>query len=164
MKLYEITKDYQKLSEAVQTLGIEADEEINAAMALLSDTIEEKCTNISKLLNVFKSDKESVDNEIKRLQALKKIKSNAIDRLKDYLMFSLETAGIEKLDVGLFKISIRNNAGKVIIEDADLISKKYIKTETIEKIDKKMIKDEYKETGILPEGSRFEKTKSLMIK
>jgi len=164
MNLYEIAQDYQKLSEAVQVLGNESDKEINDALELLSDSIENKALNISKLLNVFKFDLNSIDEEIKRLQQLKKVKQNATDRLKNYLQFSLEQAGMKKIDLGLFKLTIRNNPEKVIIDDPESINKKYIKTETVEKIDKKAIKEDYKKSGILPDGARIEKTQSLMIK
>jgi len=165
MNLYEISSKYEQLKGAIEALGsddLELKELAEKKLNELEGDLNEKAENICKLIQVWNSDKASIDAEIKRLQELKKTKVNSIDRLKEYLKLNLENANVKKLDLGLFKIGIRNNAGKVIIDDQEQLEKVYIIEEVVRKIDKKAIKEALK-AGVVS-GCHLEKTTSIMIK
>ena len=165
MNLYELSSKYEQLKEAIEALGSDDQELKQLAENKLNElegNLNEKAENICKLIQVWKSDQSIIDNEIKRLQDLKKTKVNSIDRLKDYLKLNLDNAGIKKLDLGIFKIGIRNNAGKVIIDNQEELEKIYIIEEVVKKVDKKAIKEALKDGEV--SGCHLEKTTSLTIK
>ena len=162
MKLYELSNDYQEVMQLLEddNDNIVLKDTLNA----LEGDLKDKCLNISKMIESSKNSIETIDNEIKRLQGLKKTKQNTEKSLKDYLLYSLDSVNIKKLDLEIFKITVRNNPEKVVISDESKINNKYIKKTVVEKIDKKAIKEDYKENGILPEGASIQQGKSIMIK
>ncbi|MCE0838370.1 siphovirus Gp157 family protein, partial [Clostridioides difficile] len=85
------------------------------------------------------SDINSLDLEIKRMQELKKIKKNSLDRLKSNIKECMELLGIKKVKTFLGNISIRKSAGSLVIEDEEKIPAIYKTVEQVVKVDKNTI-------------------------
>ncbi|NBI43980.1 hypothetical protein GVX76_11020, partial [[Haemophilus] felis] len=58
--------------------------------------------------------------EIKRLQAMKKTRKNAIDRIKNRLKANFKATGIEKVQCGLFNVAYREQADNAVELDENL--------------------------------------------
>ena len=103
-----------------------------------------------------------VDEEIKRLQALKKSISNQINSRKEYIVRNMEMMGITKIETELGNLSLRKSKS-VNIYDESLIDKKFIEVETKEKISKTEIKKAI-EAGENVQGANIVEKNSLNIK
>lgn len=161
--LYEMSKDLKELEELIELNG-EITEEGKAILDSIEGSFNDKIESTAKLLNWWESQKVTIDNEIKRLQELKKVKGNSIQRVKDFMLESMINADKKKIDTGLFKVTVRLNPEKVeIVNDMD-IDAEFLKVEEITSIDKKGLKLRYKETGEVPSGVRITRSQSLMIK
>ena len=116
---------------------------------------------VSVIINID-SDINSIDSEIKRLQELKRVKKNTIDRLKSNIKDCMELLGTKKVETVLGNISIRKSAGSLVIEDEEKIPAIYKTVEQVVKVDKNIIKDFIKK-GHEVEGCRIEYGTTLTI-
>ena len=83
------------------------------------------------------------------------------DRLLDYVKYSMEKHDIEKINTGLFVLSLRKSTA-VIIEDESLIPAEFINVKTTTSIDKMSIAKRLK-IDTVP-GAKLETRKNLQIK
>lgn len=138
-KLYELTGDLL----ALEDLDLDSD--------TLSDTLEaingefnDKAIGILKFTENMNSDIESIDSEIKRLQARKKAIENRKARLRDYLLHNMEASGITKIECPFFTASVRKGVESVEITDLDSLPDEYVSVKVETKPDKSAIKRELK--------------------
>lgn len=165
MKLYELTQNYRNLESLLENLGEKEGltvEMIHGALEQVEDDINTKIENTCKVIKEIEADSIGIDEEIKRLSALKKQKENTVKKLKEYVEFEMNGIGLTKVEGKLFKISFRKS--KVVnVLDETKIPKEFIKiktTETISKIDLgKALKN-----GEIIEGAELVENKSLQIK
>ncbi|MCE0787124.1 siphovirus Gp157 family protein, partial [Clostridioides difficile] len=103
---------------------------------IIKQEIQNKNTRIVSVIIDIDSDINSLDLEIKRMQELKKIKKNSLDRLKSNIKECMELLGIKKVKTFLGNISIRKSAGSLVIEDEEKIPAIYKTVEQVVKVDK----------------------------
>ena len=107
------------------------------------------------------ADIDVINNEIKRLQKLKKTKHNANDRLKNYIKDNMLQLDKTKIKGDLFSISIRNNAESVeILNEKELPEDAFKVTRTP---DKTAIKEALKK-GHEVTGATLKRSQSLQIR
>ena len=140
MKLHEMSKDYVGLLES----DLDA-EQLKDCLESIEGAIEEKASNIVKVVSCLNADVSSIDNEITRLQARKKAITNNQDRLKEYLRYNMEQTGITKINHPLFKITLGKASKKVSIIDIDLLPDEFIDIRTEIKPNLNKIKSALKE-------------------
>ena len=107
MRLYDIAQEYTKLLRMVD------DGELTAEM--VADTLESisaefdiKARNCMMVVAELDKDLAGLQVQIDRLTALKKSTENSRENLVEYVKNVMLSAGKEKLDLGLFKLSIRS--------------------------------------------------------
>jgi len=157
--LYEINKELNSIMESREEGSIE---EIESKLDQIQIQFNDKLNNICKYVSNIESDISAIDNEIKRLQNIKKSKTTKIDNLKDYMSYILQQQGIEKLDLELYRISFRKS-DQVIILDQDKIPDEYIIEKVSTTVDKTKIKDAIK-AGSVIDGATIQVKKNLQIK
>lgn len=159
MKLYELSHEF---ATALEKYDPDQDE-----LGLLSDVIdgiaqeiEAKSKNIVHLIANWEADVTALDNEIERLQNIKRQKAERTKWLRNYLAANLEHAGIDKLDLGTHKLSFRKSE-RVEIDDEKVVPGEYkrIKVE----INKALIKKMHKQ-GVGVNGTRIVEYKNLQIR
>lgn len=106
---------------------------------------------------------EAIDEEIKRLQALKKSYTKKKDNLSNYIKMCMIANNIKAIETPVGKLSVVNNAESVEIYDETLIDKKFIKTKVEETISKTDIKNAIKK-GEEVQGARLVRNTRLAIK
>ena len=106
---------------------------------------------------------EAIDEEIKRLQALKKSYTKKKDNLSNYIKICMIANNIKAIETPIGKLSVVNNAESVEIYDETLIDKKFIKTKVEETISKTDIKNAIK-NGEEVQGARLVRNTRLAIK
>ena len=111
------------------------------------DSIEEelniKVDNTIGLKRSLDADVETIDKEIKRLQAIKKQKTNSSDRLKGYLLDMLEQRQLDKYRTSTNYIYKRSNGPSKEVTDEKLIPKEYWVSQA-PKLNSKMLTDDLK--------------------
>ncbi|HBF5908416.1 TPA: siphovirus Gp157 family protein, partial [Clostridioides difficile] len=113
--LYELTTDLLEIEGLTETTGNEA-EKLEEIKEIIKQEIQNKNTRIVSVIINIDSDINSIDSEIKRLQELKKVKKNTLDRLKSNIKDCMELLGTKKVETVLGNISIRKSAGSLVIE------------------------------------------------
>ncbi|MFG1003798.1 siphovirus Gp157 family protein, partial [Clostridioides difficile] len=139
--LYELTTDLLEIEGGLtETTGNEA-EKLEEIKEIIKQEIQNKNTRIVSVILNIDSDINSIDSEIKRLQELKRVKKNTLDRLKSNIKDCMELLGTKKVETILGNISIRKSAGSLVIEDEEKIPAIYKTVEQVVKVDKNIIKD-----------------------
>ncbi|MGU8596723.1 siphovirus Gp157 family protein [Clostridium perfringens] len=165
MKLYELTQNYRNLESLLDNLGEQEGltvEMIHGALGQVEDDINTKIENTCKVIKEIEADSIGIDEEIKRLSALKKQKENVVKKLKEYVEFEMNGIGLNKVEGKLFKISFRKS--KVVkVLDETKIPKEFIKVKTTESISKTDLGKALK-NGEIIEGAELVENKTLQIK
>lgn len=160
--LYELATDLQKLQE-IEFEEVQDQEQAEEIKEIIKGEIKKKSSSMISLIRNIDTDIIALDNEIKRLQSIKKSKENKADNIKKYIKICLEETGMKGIETPLGSIKIRNNAPKVIIDDLDKVDGKFVIIETTLKVDKKAIKESIY-NGEIIEGCHLERGTSLTIK
>ena len=121
MKLYEITAEYQRFIEAVES-GEIPEEAIIDTLESIETMLEEKADNIACLIKNMTAEVEAIKTEEKNLAARRKVKENQIDRMKAFLSEALTRANMLKVETARNKISFRKSES-VKIEDEEAFIK-----------------------------------------
>ena len=161
--LYNITEAYQQLEEQL----IEADGEITPEQAdrlaiLTEQELPAKAEGYAKILKTWDAEVKAIDEEIKRLQSLKKTRQNAKKRLIEALSNALHTFGLSKLKAGLFTISFRKSEQVVINVPAEELPKD-CRIVKIEAISKSELKQKIKAGESIP-GVEIVENQNLQIR
>jgi uncharacterized small protein (DUF1192 family) len=105
--LFNITAEVLELASALEE-G-ELTPELETALAINQNELQEKAINYGYVVKSLEGDISAIDEEIKRLQALKKAKSNAIDRMKESVSNAMQLYGMEKLTSPTLSLSLRKS-------------------------------------------------------
>jgi len=157
MNLYELTENQIKLKSL-----IEDETELQEYLDGINMQLEDKSKDLFFVMKNYESFNDSIDNEIKRLQDLKKTYNGNIDRLKNYIEFNMKRGDIEKIETDLVTFALRKTPDKLIIDDETLIPEEYINIKEVKSVDKMAIKRTLKDKKV--EGVHLESDKKLTIK
>jgi len=157
MKLHEMSKDYIGFLES----DLKGDD-LAECLDSIEDAIDEKASNIVKLVASLDVDVSGLDTEIKRLQARKKAITNNQERLREYLRYNMEVTGITKIKHTLFNITLGKPTVTAEIVDIDFLPDNYVNTEVVIKADKKAILKALKDGEDIP-GAILSTGKSRLL-
>lgn len=130
--LYDIKQEYLELVNEIEELDGELTPELEYKLKINQSELTNKAIAYHSVILSKEAFNTTVDNEIKRLQALKKQNNNVIDRLKNSLVSAIELYG--DFTIGTNTFSLRKSE-RVEVEDVNLLPKEYIKvTEQADKI------------------------------
>lgn len=157
--LYQIEQQYLELAEQLE--DGEFTEDLEQKLSITQEELQTKAVKYAYVIKDFEYDTEAIDKEIKRLQALKKSKTNALDRMKQAISDAMILFGIEKIETSIMKLSFR--ASKSTIVDESRIPKKYLIKKVTYSPDKTAIKKDL-ESGKKIKGAELVTNKNLQIK
>lgn len=162
MKLYELTSAYTRL-EAMLEEDTD-DTSIATYLDACEGALREKATNIAFLVQNLETTSEAIAAAEKRMAERRKAIDNRVKRIKDYVLRSMLAAGISKIECEYFRIGIRNNPSKVVIEDPAAVPIQYLRQPPIPapEPDKKAMLADIKQ-GVVIDGVRVEQGQSLVI-
>lgn len=153
INLYELTQDMKELEELITVENEEnATEQFKKALEIVKDQVEKKSDNIISLMLNIESDINSIDSEVKRLQALKESKKNQYDRLKNWIKVCMQENEVKSIKTAKGNITIRAGVPSVIVDDINALDDKYKRSKTTVEADKTLIKEHFNETGEILEG------------
>lgn len=168
MNFYDVTKDYIERMELLeQGINAETGEMTDNTNQLaiwteeLTQDLKDKSANVIAVVRNQELTIEALDNEIKRLEAMKDGIENRLDKFKAYIKNAMITNNIEKIDTNLGSIKFTKSTSTEIFDES-LIDKKFIEVVTTEKISKEKIKKALK-AGEEVQGARLVENKNLKI-
>ena len=173
--LFQLAADMAILEDELYMNGGELTEELALTLPQTSDALVAKVDSIGCLIRKFESSVDSIDAEIKRLQALKKTCNNAAENLKGYVLHSMDNSGFERLDGSLTKF-YRRRSERTITDDETILAPYQFGIELFRqtlpdyvtlpdfKVNKTIIKDMIKKQGIQIAGAHLEENWSVVMK
>ena len=129
----------------------------------ISASIGDKADNIASWMEQLQKDVDFDAKKIKIMQQDKRSKENKIKSLNDYLVSSIDQAGIKNLRTEKYHISARNYRASTIVEDVNKLSPDYVETVTTYKPDKTKIYQKLKAGEDVP-GARLVPNRKAVIK
>jgi hypothetical protein len=159
--LYQINNDYYDLISQIESLEGELTLELESALEINKNELEVKSIAYVEVIKQRESFNTRIDDEIKRLQALKKQNDNLILRLKNNLLNAVNLFG--NFEAGFLKFSTRKSKQVVINCDIDDLPKDYTKI-TIQREPNKIEIKRAIEQGQEIAGCRIVENINLQIK
>ena len=162
MNIYKIQNEFQLIiAEVINNEG-EITPELETALTINKEQLQSKAVDYCYVIKQLDYDCEQIDNEIARLNKLKKVRTNLTDRLKNTVSSAMQLYDVEKIETPLIKLSFRNSESVEITNESQLDAC-FIVTKTVSTPDKKAIKDAIK-SGVFVEGATISYNKNLQIK
>ena len=158
MNLYNIKSEY--LNIAAQLTEGELTPELEQALIITQENLQEKAINYGYVIKNFESEVDIIEEEIKRLNALKKARQNAVDKLKNNISDAMQLFGILEVKAPTFKMNFRKSESIEIFEGLD---QEFITEKVSYQPDKIAIKNAIKE-GITVNGAALVTNFNLQIK
>lgn len=139
--LYDIKQEYLELINQVEELDGEITPEIEEQLIINQNELQNKAIAYHSVILAKDAFNMQIDNEIKRLQALKKRNNTLIDNLKNRLVGAIQTFG--EFTIGTNTFGLRKSE-RVEVEDVNLLPKEYKTIKVTEQADKVAIKKDLK--------------------
>lgn len=164
--LFELTEEYVQLLEMAEDPDIDP-EVLADTMEGLTGEIEDKADGYAYVIDSINADVDTIDKEIKRLQARKKTLAANVDSIKASLYNAMLAIGKRKLKTAKHSFTIAKNGGKTPlvldpVNDIDKIPIEFVKFEW--DVDRDAVR-EYLESGNELDFARLgERGESLRIK
>lgn len=158
--LFNITAEQRRINDALMESGGEVTPELEEALCVNAENFAIKVEGYATSIRKFDALAEAADAEIKRIQAIKKTAINSAKRLKEALVYGMEVMGMDKVEIGLNKLSFRSSTAVNIIDECK-IPNQYVKVET--SIDKMALKKDL-QVGMEIEGAELVTNRNLQIR
>lgn len=157
--LYELVGQYLD----IYNMDIDEETKLDTIEALgLDEKIEVKLENYAKLIRNLEADNTAYKTEEERLKKKRDTNTKKIDWLKHNAQTAMEAIGVSKIKGELFTLSVQNSKESVIVDEASLPKKYWVKKVT-EAPDKKGLYDLLKE-GKKVKGASLQENRSLRIR
>lgn len=158
MNLYNIKSEYLAIAHEL-TEG-ECTPELEQDLIITQENLQEKAVNYGYVIKNFESEVDIIEEEIKRLNALKKARQNAVDKLKTNISDAMQLFGILEVKAPTFKMNFRKSESIEIFEGLD---QEFITEKVSYQPDKIAIKNAIKE-GKTVNGAALVTNLNLQIK
>ena len=158
--LFNITARAKQLALALEEGELTPD--LENELAINQNELQIKAENYGYAIKSLEGDVSIIDEEIKRLRALKEAKTNAIERMKEAVVNAFQIYGITEVKSATLKLSLRRSESVDIIWE-DGLSKQYWREKIVRTPDKEVIKAAIK-AGKTVEGAVIVENFSLQIK
>lgn len=165
MQLYELAAQYQDIERQLTELyeqDVIDEQTVNDTLAGIEGEFNQKAESIAMMIKNLESAELAIKQAVDEMNYRKNVMKKKRERLKEFLKCQMIEIKNTKIESPYFKIRVRKNAPKLILDEA-VVPKKYKYEEVTEVIDKKLIKDELKE-GKTFDFARLEQGTSLQIK
>ena len=159
--LYQINNDYYDLISQIELAEGELTPELESALEINKNELEIKSIAYVEVIKQRESFNTRIDDEIKRLQALKKQNDNLIQRLKNNLLNAVNLFG--NFEAGFLKFSTRKSKQVEVNCDPNDLSKEFKVVKVTETPDKNAIKKAI-EQGQEVTGCRIVENINITIK
>lgn len=136
--IYQIEQEFISLSNEIIEAGGEITTEIETALAINKEQLQNKGVNYGYVIKSLESDINTIDEEIKRLNALKSSRVKTAELLKNTIKDAMMLYGIEEIKTPTLKINFRKSESVEV--DPDMVLDLYCNFKTVKTPDKAIIK------------------------
>lgn len=157
--LFDITLEQKSLINRIEEMEGEITPEIEEQLKITEGQLQHKTIAYLEVIKKKEAFNDLIDNEIKRLQGMKKVNNNLVDRLKDNLLMAVKAFGT--FTVGTQKFGTRKSS-QVVVEDVNSLPKEYKTIKVTEAADKMAIKKAL-QAGEEIEGCFIQENENLKI-
>ena len=162
MRLYELDSEFKRIFDLIKEDG-EIPDEVLEALNKVSCDRSQKQENICKIIRQMECDNVICKSEVDRIRDMVHSREVAIDKLKNYLMQSLESCGERNFETILFKGWIQNSPPSINFNgDISKLSYPLVRIKT--EVDKTLALSLWKKGEDLPEGFEVKQGCHLRIK
>lgn len=163
MKLYELRDEYQSLLNMVEEGELTA-EQIADTMDAIGHEFDDKARNCLMMVKHLEGQQAIAMAEAERLESLSNSYETQADKLKEYIRGNMEALGRDKMDLGIFKVTLKKPTTTLGLVDESKIPASYYKIiPESKKLDKRALLADLKQSPIegveLRDGKR-----ALLIK
>jgi len=160
--IFQISADMQMIVNHLMENGGELTPEIEDALTISQKELQTKSIKYAHVIRAMEYETKTIDAEIKRLQNLKRVRTNTIDRLKTSLSTAMQVIGLEQIEDPTTKINFRKSQTLEIIDETKVPNE--FKTQLITtKVDKNAIKAKIKQ-GDTIDGVELIENQNIQIK
>jgi aromatic ring-opening dioxygenase LigB subunit len=166
LTLWQLTDQYL---QALQILTSDDDlppEVVRDTLDALEGSLVVKATNVAAYASMLSINADAIGTEIDRLKAMQQRAELHAQRLRDYLKDNMIRSGIAKIEATqapFFRLAIRKNPPKVVIDYEDMIPDEFLRTRTVTEVARDEIKRAIQAGQDVP-GAHLEQTERLEIK
>lgn len=118
--LYNIEQKYISLMSDIEEMEGEITEEMQEALTINENELQSKSIAYLSVISTREQENKAIDEEIKRLQSIKKSNNNTITRLKNNLLDAVNLFG--SFEVGLSKFGIRKSKKLEVLDESRIPS------------------------------------------
>lgn len=158
-KLYELSTALQQVNVMIE----EGAEGLEDTLESLDMSFQDKVEGIIKLKRSKDAEAQMVDEEIKRLSAIKDRLKKDSAWLNDYVEREMYATGTLEVKSSLFKIKMNLTPPRVEVLNAEVIPQEFIRTTTTSAPDKNAIKEALKQ-GVEVPGVELRQDLKLQVK
>lgn len=162
LSLYNIQDEYMHLADLIVANGGEVTDEIESALRINKESLENKAVNYGFICKEMEAAITTIDEEIDRLNSLKKSRTKTVSKLKDTLSAAMQIYGVEKIETPIMKISFRKTE-TTEIDNLDILDKRFLVEKVTITPDKKAIKEAIV-NGENVVGARLQQNNLIQIK
>ena len=164
MKLYEISQGMiDTLDIFLESDGNDLDKEnYSEIMLFLRDELKNKSSSLLKYIQDLQAKSKIAKEESDRLLKLSRVRLNKAERLKSYLVSTLQALEMKKIETDLGSYGLRRSPA-VDVYDMAALPDEFIRVTEERKADKEKIKEYIKANGEL-KGARIVDNYSLQIR
>lgn len=158
--LFNIQREYMQLLGQIEEAEGEITPEIDAALQFTKSRLEAEGADLAAVIKTLDYWQESVEQEIKRLEAIRQRANKGKELLKNRLSEAMQQFGVERIFTNTMTVTLRK-AEAVHVTDERLIPAEYLEPQP-PKISKALIKSAIKAGQNVP-GAELEQRKHLRI-
>ena len=141
--LYNITLEQRSLINEIALMDGEITPEMETRLIITKSEIQQKTIAYLEVIQSKESFNSLIDNEVKRLQQMKKTNNNVVDRLKDNLLLAVKTFG--SFSIGTQKFGTRKSSSIQVESDmVNSLPAEYKTIKVTEAPDKNALKEALK--------------------
>jgi len=166
LTLWQLTDQYL---QALQILTSDDDlppEVVRDTLDALEGNLTTKATNVAAYVGMLEAQGDAISAEIIRLKMMQqRVEAHAI-KLRDYLRDNMIRIGITKIEATqapFFRLAIKRNPPRVVVDYEDMIPTEFLRTKIITEVAKDGIKTAILAGRDVP-GAHLEQTERLEIK
>lgn len=162
--LYTLAHEYRQQFEALAELDI-TPEAVQDTLEGMSGDLITKAENTIGFMRHLEATAASIKSAEAEMAARRSAIDKRVEQLKEYVLTSMKSAGLQKIECPYFAISVARNPPSVEIYDADSIPLSFMRTPPTPPPtpDKKALLDAMK-AGTEVEGCRIKQGERLAIK
>lgn len=167
LTLYQVAAEYRDAANTLAELDLD-EQTVADTLESMNGDLTLKSQNVAFVVRNLESAAEQITVAIEAMKARAEALQKRAERVREYLLQNMMMAGVQKIECPYFKLAVRENPPKVVVDDEKQIPASYM-TDPVppppppSRPDKKLIAQALKDGHDVP-GCRLERGKRLEIK